>query len=265
MLWAKEVFETAEMIVKVKDPQPSKWAQLGEGQIIYIYLHVAPDPKQTEGLLNFGCTAIVYETVTNERGRLPLLSPMSEVAGRLSIQATARSLEKHNGGEGRLLGVASARVVVIDCGIIGTSAAKMAEGLHAEVSILDRSLDRLKELDDLFGGRVRMLASTSETLEGEVIHTDVVIGAVLIPGAFDPKLVSKALLSKMKAGSVLVGVAIDQGGCFETSKATTDMDPTYVIDHAVHCYVANMFGAVPETSSFALNNATLGYGLALAD
>ena len=266
---AAEVFAAADMIVKVKEPQPDEWRQLREGQILYTYLHLAPDPEQTRGLMASGCTAIAYETVTDAAGGLPLLAPMSEVAGRLSIQAAAQSLEKHEGGQGLLLGgvpgVAAARVVVIGGGVVGTQAAKMAVGLGAEVTILERSLPRLRELDDLFGGRVRTLYSTRDALEAEVAGADAVIGAVLIPGAAAPKLVTRAMVSGMKPGSVLVDVAIDQGGCFETSHATTHREPTYIVDGVVHYCVANMPGAVPRTSSYALNNATLDHGLALAD
>jgi len=266
---AGEIFQSADMIVKVKEPQPVEWRQLREGQILYTYLHLAPDPDQTKGLLASGCTAIAYETVTDRDGGLPLLAPMSEVAGRLSIQAAARSLEIHNGGEGLLMGgvpgVAPARVAVIGGGVVGTNAVRMALGLGAEVSVLDRSIPRLRELDDLFQGRVRTLYSTRDTLEAEVMAADVVVGAVLVPGASAPKLVTRAMLSGMKKGAVLVDVAIDQGGCFETSRATTHAEPIYIVDDVVHYCVANMPGAVPKTSSVALTNATLAHGLALAD
>ncbi len=266
---AADVFATADMIVKVKEPQPSEWAQLREGQILYTYLHLAPDPEQTAGLIASGCTAIAYETVQDKRGGLPLLAPMSEVAGRLSIQAAARALEWENGGEGLLLGgvpgVPAARVVVLGGGVVGTNAAKIAVGMGAEVSILDKSLPRLRELDDLFGGRVRTVYSNKDNLAREVENADAVIGAVLIPGAAAPKLLSRAMLKSMRPGAVIVDVAIDQGGCFETAKATTHAEPTYVVDGIVHYCVANMPGAVPRTSSYALNNATLPYGLALAD
>lgn len=266
---ADEVFEIAEMIVKVKEPQPVEWARLKEGQILYTYLHLAPDAAQTEGLIESGCTAIAYETVTDDAGTLPLLAPMSEVAGRLSIQAAANVLEKPNGGRGLLLGgvpgVERAKVVIIGGGVVGTQAAKMAVGLGAEVTILDRSVPRLRELDDLFGGRVITRYSTRGALEECVLAADAVIGAVLIPGASAPKLVTKAMIAKMKKGSVLVDVAIDQGGCFETSKATTHAEPTYVIDDVVHYCVANMPGSVPLTSSHALNNATLPFGLKIAN
>ncbi len=266
---ADEVFATAEMIVKVKEPQPSEWRRLREGQILFTYLHLAPDPKQTKGLMESGCTAIAYETVTDEFGGLPLLAPMSEVAGRLSIQAAASSLEKHNEGQGLLLGgvpgVSPARVVIIGGGVVGTNAAKMAVGLGAEVTIIDRSIPRLRELDDLFGGRIRTLFSTRDGLEAELVNADAVIGAVLIPGAAAPKLVTREMLPIMKQGSVLVDVAIDQGGCFETSLPTTHSDPTFMVHGVVHYCVANMPGAVPKTSSYALNNATLRYGLELAN
>ena len=266
---AQEVFATADMIVKVKEPQPNEWVQLREGQILYTYLHLAPDPDQTHGLLASGCTAIAYETVTDNRGGLPLLAPMSEVAGRLSIQASATALQKANGGRGVLLGgvpgVAPGKVVIIGGGVVGTNAAMMAVGMGAQVSILDRSIPRLRELDEMFNSRVTTRYSTVDSLEEEVFGADAVIGAVLIPGAAAPKLVNRAMLSGMKPGSVLCDVAIDQGGCFETSKATTHADPTYDVDGVVHYCVANMPGAVPLTSSHALNNATLPFGLALAD
>lgn len=266
---AEEVFKIADMIVKVKEPQPSEWVQLRQGQILYTYLHLAPDPDQTRGLIQSGCSAIAYETISDENGGLPLLAPMSEVAGRLSIQVAAQSLEKHNGGKGLLIGgvpgVAPARVVVIGGGNVGTNAAKMAIGMGAEVTILDRSIDRMRELDDLFSGRVRTVYSSSGALESEVAQADVIIGAVLIPGASAPRLVSRDMLSTIEDGSVMVDVAIDQGGCFETSKATTHAEPTYVVDGVVHYCVANMPGAVARTSSYALNNATLRHGIALAN
>jgi alanine dehydrogenase len=266
---AKDVFEKSDMIVKVKEPQPAEWAQLRDGQILYTYLHLAPDPEQTKGLLGSGVTAIAYETVTDDRGGLPLLAPMSEVAGRLAIQAGATSLQKANGGRGILLGgvpgVLPAKVTVIGGGVVGLHAARMAVGLGADVSILDRSIPRLRQLDDLFAGRVHTRFSTIDALEEEVFSADLVIGAVLIPGAAAPKLVTREMLSGMKKGAVIVDVAIDQGGCFETSHATTHSDPTYEVDGVVHYCVANMPGAVPVTSAHALNNATLFYGLQLAD
>jgi alanine dehydrogenase len=266
---AAEVFASADMIVKVKEPQASEWVQLREGQILFTYLHLAPDPDQARGLLASGCTAVAYETVTDAKGGLPLLAPMSEVAGRLSIEAAGAALQRHAGGRGLLLGgvpgVQPARVVVIGGGVVGTHAARMAAGLGAEVTVLDRSLPRLRELDEMLGGRVRTRYSTIDALESEVFEADVVIGAVLIPGASAPKLVTRDMLKRMKRGAVVVDVAIDQGGCFETSKATTHANPTYEVEGVVHYCVANMPGAVPLTSSHALNNATLPFGLALAN
>ncbi|MBB2974326.1 alanine dehydrogenase [Mesorhizobium sp. RMAD-H1] len=266
---AEDVFQQSDMIVKVKEPQPSEWAQLREGQLLYTYLHLAPDPEQTKGLLASGVTAIAYETVTDDRGGLPLLAPMSEVAGRLAIQAGATALQKANGGRGVLLGgvpgVLPGKVTIIGGGVVGINAAMMATGLGADVTILDRSIPRLRQLDDLFRGRVHTRYSTIEALEEEVYSADVVIGAVLIPGAAAPKLVTREMLSGMKKGAVIVDVAIDQGGCFETSHATTHSEPTYEVDGIIHYCVANMPGAVPVTSALALNNATLHYGLQLAD
>ncbi len=266
---AAEIFKTADMIVKVKEPQKSEYTQLREGQILYTYLHLAPDPEQTKGLLASGCSAIAYETVTDNNGGLPLLAPMSEVAGRLSIQASATALQKANGGLGVLLGgvpgVAPGKVVVIGGGVVGTNAAMMAMGMGAQVTVLDRSIPRLRELDAQFNSRIITKYSTVDALEEEVFAADAVIGAVLIPGAAAPKLVNRKMLSGMKPGAVLCDVAIDQGGCFETSKATTHAEPTYEVDGIVHYCVANMPGAVPLTSSQALNNATLPFGLALAD
>jgi alanine dehydrogenase len=264
-----EVFATADMIVKVKEPQPVEWSQLREGQILFTYLHLAPDPEQAKGLMASGCTAVAYETVTDAHGGLPLLAPMSEVAGRLSIEAAATALRRYTGGRGLLIGgvpgVQPARIVVIGGGVVGTHAARMAVGLGAEVSILDRSIPRLRELDEMFKGRVRTRFSTIEAIEQEVFVADVVIGAVLVPGASAPKLIRREMLKLMQRGSVLVDVAIDQGGCFETSHATTHANPTYEVDGVVHYCVANMPGAVPITSSQALNNATLPFGLALAN
>ncbi|MEP6563761.1 MAG: alanine dehydrogenase [Mesorhizobium sp.] len=266
---AADVFAKSDMIVKVKEPQPNEWVQLRDGQILYTYLHLAPDPEQTKGLLASGVTAIAYETVTDDRGGLPLLAPMSEVAGRLSIQAGATALQKANGGRGVLLGgvpgVLPGKVTVLGGGVVGLHAARMAVGLGADVTIIDRSIPRLRQLDDLFTGRVHTRYSTVEALEEECFSADIVIGAVLIPGAAAPKLVSREMLSGMKKGAVLVDVAIDQGGCFETSHATTHADPTYEVDGVIHYCVANMPGAVPVTSAHALNNATLHYGLQLAD
>jgi alanine dehydrogenase len=266
---AREVFASSQMIVKVKEPQPSEWVQLREDQILFTYLHLAPDPDQAKGLMQSGCTAIAYETVTDARGGLPLLAPMSEVAGRLAIEAAGAALRRHAGGRGLLIGgvpgVQPARIVVIGGGVVGTHAARMAAGLGAEVTILDRSIGRLRELDELFEGRVRTRFSTIDSVEEEVFAADVVIGAVLVPGASAPKLVSRGMLSAMRKGSVIVDVAIDQGGCFETSRPTTHAEPTYVVDGVIHYCVANMPGAVPLTSSQALNNATLPFGLALAN
>jgi alanine dehydrogenase len=265
---AEEVFSVADMIVKVKEPQPAEWARLREGQILFTYLHLAPDVPQTKGLLASGCTAIAYETVTDAHGGLPLLAPMSEVAGRLAIEAAGAALRKSADGMGKLLGgvpgVPPARVAIIGGGVVGTHAARMAAGLGSDVTILDRSLPRLRALDDLFGGRVRTRYATLEAIEQEIVAADVVIGAVLVPGGAAPKLVSRAQLASMKRRAVLVDVAIDQGGCFETSKATTHQAPTYLVDEIVHYCVANMPGAVPVTSSHALNHATLPFGLALA-
>ncbi len=264
----REVFASSEMIVKVKEPQPSEWEQLRESQILFTYLHLAPDPEQAKGLLRSGCTAIAYETVTDAHGGLPLLAPMSEVAGRLAIEAAGAALKRDAGGRGLLIGgvpgVPPAQIVVIGGGVVGTHAARMAVGLGASVTIVDRSIPRLRELDELFGGRVHTRFSTIDTVEEEVFAADVVVGAVLVPGAGAPKLVSRGMLSGMRKGSVIVDVAIDQGGCFETSHATTHADPTYEVDGVIHYCVANMPGAVPLTSSHALNNATLPFGLALA-
>ncbi len=266
---AASVFASADMIVKVKEPQPEEWKQLREGQILYTYLHLAPDPDQTRGLIDSGVTAIAYETVTDDEGGLPLLAPMSEVAGRLAVQAAAYTLTAHRGGRGLLMGgvpgVMPARVVIVGGGVVGTHAAKMAAGLGADVTVLDVNLRRLGELDDMFLGRVKTRYSTFEALDEETDTADVVVGAVLIPGANAPKLVTREMLTGMKEGAVLVDVAIDQGGCFETSKATTHENPTYEVDGVLHYCVANMPGAVPLTSSHALNNATLRYGLQLAD
>ncbi|MGY3532984.1 MULTISPECIES: alanine dehydrogenase [Bradyrhizobium] len=266
---AIEVFASSEMIVKVKEPQLSEWSQLREGQILFTYLHLAPDPEQAKGLLKSGCTAIAYETVTDGHGGLPLLAPMSEVAGRLAVEAAGSALKRSAGGRGLLIGgvpgVQPARIVVIGGGVVGTHAARMAVGLGAEVSIIDRSIPRLRELDELFEGRVRTRFSTIEAVEEEVFAADVVIGAVLVPGASAPKLIRRSMLSSMRKRAVLVDVAIDQGGCFETSHPTTHADPTYEVDGIIHYCVANMPGAVPLTSSQALNNATLPFGLALAN
>jgi alanine dehydrogenase len=266
---ADEVFGIADMIVKVKEPQPVEIARLKKGQTLFTYLHLAPDPEQTQALLASGAVCIAYETVTDSRGGLPLLAPMSEVAGRMSIQAGAHCLERAQGGRGVLLGgvpgVPAAKVVVLGGGVVGTNAVRMAMGLEAHVIVLDVSLNRLKELDEQFGSRLHTLYSTIDAIEEQVVSADLVIGGVLLPGAEAPKLITKAMVSQMKKGSVIVDVAIDQGGCAETSHATTHADPTYLVHDVVHYAVANMPGAVARTSTFALGNATLPFALALAD
>jgi alanine dehydrogenase len=266
---AEAVFAAADMIVKVKEAQAIEYRRLKPNQILFTYLHLAADPEQARGLMASGATAIAYETVTDFTGALPLLAPMSEVAGRLAIEAAASALRRPTGGRGVLMGgvpgVRPAKVVVLGGGVVGTHAARMAAGLGAEVSILDRSLTRLRQLDELFEGRVRTLASTLETIETEVFGADVVVGAVLVAGASAPKLVSRAMLKQMKRGAVLVDVSIDQGGCFETSKPTTHANPTFEVDGIIHYCVANMPGCVPVSSAQALNNATLPYVIKLAD
>jgi alanine dehydrogenase len=265
---AATVFERAEMIVKVKEPQPAECAMLRPGQILYTYLHLAPDPAQTAALINSGAVCIAYETITGPGGGLPLLAPMSEVAGRMAIQAGATYLEKAHGGRGLLLGgvpgVAPGHVVIIGAGVVGTNALQMAIGLGARVTVLDKSVDRLRQLDLVFGNRISTLYSTATSIEEAVLDADVVVGGVLVPGAAAPKLVTRALVARMKKGAVMVDVAIDQGGCFETSHATTHDAPTYAVDGVVHYCVANMPGAVARTSTFALNNATIGHAVALA-
>ncbi len=266
---AEEIFRTADMVVKVKEPQEVEWRQLREGQFLFTYLHLAPDPAQARGLIESGCTAVAYETVTDGQGGLPLLAPMSEVAGRLSIEAAGTALKKFQGGKGLLLGgvpgVRPAHVTILGGGVVGTHAARMAVGLGAEVVVIDRSLVRLRQLDEMFEGRIQTRFSTIDAVEDELRVADVVIGAVLVVGATAPKLVTKEMLKLMQPRSVLVDVAIDQGGCFETSHATTHADPTYEVDDIIHYCVANMPGAVPMTSSHALNNATLPFGLAIAN
>ena len=266
---AEEVFAVADMIVKVKEPQPVEIARLKKGQTLFTYLHLAPDPEQTKALLASGAVGIAYETVTDARGGLPLLAPMSEVAGRMSIQAGAHCLERAQGGRGVLLGgvpgVPAAKVVVLGGGVVGTNAVRMAMGLEAHVIVLDVSLNRLKELDEQFGSRLHTLYSTIDAIEEQVVSADLVIGGVLLPGAQAPKLITEAMVRQMKKGSVIVDVAIDQGGCAETSHATTHADPTYRVHDVVHYAVANMPGAVARTSTFALNNATLPFTLALAE
>ena len=266
---AEAVFAAAELVVKVKEPQPQEWARLGPGHILFAYLHLAPDAGQAEGLLQSGCAAIAYETVTDAAGGLPLLAPMSEVAGRIAVFSAGETLLKHNGGMGLLIsgvpGVPPARVCVLGGGVVGMNAARMAAGLGAEVVILERSIPRMLELDNMFLGRILTRYSTLDAVEEEVVKADVVIGAVLTAGAAAPKLVRREHLKQMKPGSVLVDVSIDQGGCFETSRPTTHHEPTYVVDGVVHYCVANMPGAAPRTSSEALVHATLPFGLQLAD
>jgi len=266
---AAEVFANADMIVKVKEPQPSEIKLFKPGQALFTYLHLAPDPELTKALLNAGIIGIAYETVTDPRGGLPLLAPMSEVAGRMSIQAGARCLEMEAGGRGQLLGgvpgVPAARVVILGGGVVGTNAARMAMGLEAHVTVLDVSLPRLYELDLQFGAMLNTIYSTIDTIEEHVMGADLVVGAVLVPGAAAPKLITEKMVKAMKKGSVLVDVAIDQGGCSETSRPTTHADPTYRLHDVVHYCVANMPGAVARTSTFALNNATLPFTVALAE
>lgn len=266
---ARAVFDGCEMIVKVKEPQAVERAMLRKGQILYTYLHLAPDPEQTADLVKSGVTAIAYETVTGAGNTLPLLKPMSQVAGRMAIQAGATALEKANGGRGVLLGgvpgVLPGKVVVIGGGVVGVNAAQMAVGMGADVTILDRDPDVLERLDNHFEGRARTLFSGKAALASLVAEADLVIGAVLIPGAAAPKLVTRKMLRTMKPGAVLVDVAIDQGGCFETSHATTHADPTYIVDGVVHYCVANMPGAVARTSTYALNNVTLPHALRIAN
>ena len=266
---ADAVFAAAEMIVKVKEPQPDECKRLRPGQILFTYLHLAPDPEQALALIASGAVCIAYETVTSPHGGLPLLAPMSEVAGRMSVQAGAYWLEKPQGGKGILLGgvpgVAPGRVVILGGGVVGTHAAMIALGMGADVMVLDRSPDAMRALWKQFGAPLKTEFSTHDAVERHVTHADLVIGGVLIPGASAPKLVSAAMIRKMQPGSVVVDVAIDQGGCFETSRPTTHADPTYVVDGVIHYCVANMPGGVPRTSTFALNNATLPSALALAD
>jgi alanine dehydrogenase len=266
---ADQVFRDADMIVKVKEPQPLECARLKPGQVLFTYLHLAPDPEQTRLLLASGATCIAYETVTSPTGGLPLLAPMSEVAGRMAVQAGAHYLEKPQGGKGMLLGgvpgVAPARVTILGGGVVGSHAAMIALGMGADTTVLDRSPEAMRALWKQFGAALKTEFSSRDTIERHVARADLVIGGVLIPGASAPKLVTAAMVRTMQPGSVIVDVAIDQGGCFETSHATTHADPTYVVDGVIHYCVANMPGGVPRTSTFALNNATLPYGLALAD
>lgn len=266
---APEVFARAEMIVKVKEPQAVECAMLRENQILYTYLHLAPDPEQTAALVKSGAVCIAYETITGAGGGLPLLAPMSEVAGRMSIQAGATHLEKSRGGMGVLLGgvpgVAGGHIVIIGAGVVGTNALQMAVGIGARVTVLDKNIERLRQLDLVYGNRISTQYSNALALEEAVLSADLVIGGVLVPGAAAPKLVTRKMIAQMKKGAVLVDVAIDQGGCFETSRATTHADPTFIEEGVVHYCVANMPGAVARTSTFALNNATIGHALALAD
>jgi alanine dehydrogenase len=266
---AQEVFTRAEMIIKVKEPQPAECAMLRAGQILYTYLHLAPDPEQTRALIHSKAVCIAYETITGPGGGLPLLAPMSEVAGRMSIQAGAAHLEKSKGGMALLLGgvpgVAPAHVVIIGAGVVGTNALQIAVGMGARVTIIDKNLERLRALDVIYGNRVTTLCSNVQTIEDSAHAADLMIGGVLIPGAAAPKLVTRDMISHMKPGAVVVDVAIDQGGCFETSRPTTHTDPTFIVDNVVHYCVANMPGAVARTSTFALTNATIGHALAIAD
>ncbi|MDX1406212.1 MAG: alanine dehydrogenase [Woeseiaceae bacterium] len=266
---AKEVFDRAELIVKVKEPQLAECKMLRPDQVLFTYLHLAADPEQAKALIESGTTAIAYETVTADDGSLPLLTPMSEVAGRLSIQAGAFALQKANGGRGVLLGgvpgVGAANVLVIGGGVAGSNAAEMAIGLGAQVTILDRSVPRLREIDRTYGGRVKTEYSTKHAIDVQIKKADLVIGAVLIAGAAAPKLVTRDHVKEMKPGSVLVDISIDQGGCFETSRPTTHAEPTYIVDDVVHYCVTNMPGAVPRTSTFALTNVTLPFVKNLAN
>jgi alanine dehydrogenase len=266
---AAQVFAVADMIVKVKEPQSHECAMLRPGQILYTYLHLAPDPAQTAALVKSGAVCIAYETITGPGGGLPLLAPMSEVAGRMAVQAGAAHLEKSKGGMGVLLGgvpgVPTAHVVILGAGVVGTHALQMAVGMGARVTVLDKNVDRLRQLDLVFGNRISTLYSTAHSVEAAVMDAELVVGGVLIPGAAAPKLVTRSMIPRMKKGAVVVDVAIDQGGCFETSRATTHAEPTFVVDGVVHYCVANMPGAVARTSTFALNNATITHALTLAD
>jgi alanine dehydrogenase len=266
---AAEIFGRAEMVVKVKEPQAAECAMLRPGQILYTYLHLAPDPQQTAALVASGAVCIAYETITGAAGGLPLLAPMSEVAGRMAIQAGAAHLEKSKGGMGLLLGgvpgVAAGHIVILGAGVVGTNALQMAVGTGARVTVLDKNIDRLRQLDLVFGNRIATVYSNTAAIEEAVLSADLVIGGVLVPGAAAPKLVTRAMIARMKKGAVVVDVAIDQGGCFETSHATTHAEPTYVVDGVIHYCVANMPGAVARTSTFALNNATIGHAVALAN
>jgi alanine dehydrogenase len=266
---AASIFAKADMIVKVKEPQPAECAMLRPGQILYTYLHLAPDPEQTKALVKSGAICIAYETITGPGGGLPLLAPMSEVAGRMAVQAGAAHLEKSKGGMGVLLGgvpgVPAAHVVILGAGVVGTHALQMAVGMGAKVTVLDKNVDRLRQLDLIFGNRIHTVFSNAQSVEDAVLDAELVVGGVLIPGAAAPKLVTRNMIGRMKKGAVVVDVAIDQGGCFETSHATTHAEPTFVVEGVVHYCVANMPGAVARTSTFALNNATIGHAVALAN
>jgi len=266
---ADDVWAEAEMIVKVKEPIEPEYPRMKEGLLLFTYLHLAPDPKQTQALLNSKVTGIAYETITDRKGTLPLLTPMSEVAGRMAVQVGAQYLEKMNGGRGVLLGgvpgVPAARVVIIGGGVVGTNAAKIAVGMGAQVTIVDKNLDRLRELDDIFLSKISTLASSAYAIHGAIAEADLIIGAVLVPGAAAPKLVTREMLKDVMKGAVIVDVAVDQGGCIETTRPTTHSNPTYYVEDVLHYCVANMPGAVPRTSTFALTNATLPYALRLAN
>ncbi len=266
---AQEIFDTVDMVIKVKEPQASECKMLRKNQVLFTYLHLAPDPEQARLLQESGCVAIAYETVTDKNGGLPLLAPMSEVAGRMAIQAGANCLEIRNGGSGILLGgvpgVAPARVVIVGGGVVGTNAVRMAIGMGAQVVVIDKALERLYHLDLQFGSKIITIYSTMDAIERHIMKADLVVGAVLIPGASAPKLITRDMIKQMRPGSVIVDVSIDQGGCFETSRPTTHAIPTYVEEGVVHYCVSNMPGAVPRTSTFALNNATLPFILNLAN
>jgi alanine dehydrogenase len=266
---ADDVWAEAEMIVKVKEPIEPEYPRMKEGLLLFTYLHLAPDPKQTRALLDSKVTGIAYETITDRRGTLPLLTPMSEVAGRMAVQVGAQYLEKMNGGRGVLIGgvpgVPAARVVILGGGVVGTNAAKIAVGMGAQVTIVDKNLDRLRELDDIFLSKISTLASSAYAIHGAIAEADLIVGAVLVPGAAAPKLVTREMLKDVMKGAVVVDVAVDQGGCIETTHPTTHSNPTYYVEDVLHYCVANMPGAVPRTSTFALTNATLPYALRLAN
>jgi alanine dehydrogenase len=266
---ADDVWAEAEMVVKVKEPIEPEYPRMKQGLLLFTYLHLAPDPKQTQALLEHKVTGIAYETITDKRGTLPLLTPMSEVAGRMAVQVGAQYLEKMNGGRGVLVGgvpgVPAARVVILGGGVVGTNAAKIAVGMGAQVTIVDKNLDRLRELDDIFLSKISTLASSAYAIHGAISEADLIIGGVLVPGAAAPKLVTREMLKDVMKGAVIVDVAVDQGGCIETTRPTTHSNPTYYVEDVLHYCVANMPGAVPRTSTFALTNATLPYALRLAN